>query len=97
MLVNNRIEENDIGFKDNLVKIVQYNVMLIYFTEDSYKYRINIAEDGTLSQVNFTAAAYHDNVYTKQKFDNSFSFNENGELVVTIGNVSKTFVPKAEE
>lgn len=35
--------------------------------------------------------------YVDNKVGNMFSFNADGELVVTIGNVSKTFVPKAEE
>lgn len=35
--------------------------------------------------------------YVDNKVENMFSFNADGELVVTIGDVSKTFVPKAEE
>lgn len=30
------------------------------------------------------------------KLNAMFSFNENGELVVTIGEISKTFIPKSE-
>lgn len=30
------------------------------------------------------------------KLNAMFSFNENGELVITIGEISKTFVPKSE-
>lgn len=35
--------------------------------------------------------------YVDNKVDNMFSFNADGELVVKIDGVSKTFVPKAEE
>lgn len=32
---------------------------------------------------------------TQEKLNTMFSFNDNGELVVTINGVTKTFVPKA--
>ena len=73
--------------------------------------KVDKVEGKGLSTVDFTTAYetklkglsnYNDTIIKNNidainaKINTMFSFNDNGELVVTIGEVSKTFVPKSE-
>ena len=82
-----------------------------FLTKQEVDNKVDKVNGKGLSTVDFTTAYetklkglsnYNDTIIKNNidainaKINTMFSFNDNGELVVTIGEVSKTFVPKSE-